>query len=499
MRHRNHCQVNCQNAEVKIAEDRLILEAKVRLVLPAPPQSKHLPREVERAVEAVGQKFKRWAYRHLMERLDGELALATRRGQDGQGVVCRGCRAGTFKTVFGTVRVRRHRVTHKADGTWETPAATAWDTPQQVTITQGLTDAVCDALLQASSRKALQTVERRAGEKGLLARTTVLNVVHEEGRQLREAARQRAEEVFAGDKEARRRLLPTVAEPPPDAVPPPAAEEKAEPWGALVGFPGVPAAAAVAENTPRQVDPETVMVQADEVSVHAQASMGAKEIRVYNAVVSTGTQTWHCSAEDAQGLILLVGALLAKLQVHRGARRLLFVNDGARWIRDWFTGLEVPAQDMVLCWYHLAKRCLQDLGSACGRRRAEEIGGEVLGHLWEGRVDEALGVLASHREEMRVRPALDQLVQYVEKRRPYLPNYRARREAGLWIASNRVEKLNDWTVSQRCKHRGMDWTRKGVLALAVLESARRNGDLPVWRRDRKLPVWKSDSPASLAT
>ena len=108
----------------------------------------------------------------------------------------------------------------------------------------------------------------------------------------------------------------------------------------------------------------------------------------------------------------------------------------------------------------------------------------VLSHLWEGRVEEALAVLTSHRQEMRVRPALDQLVQYIQNRRPYLPNYKQRREAGLWIASNRVEKLNDWTVSQRCKHKGMDWTREGVLALAVLESARRNGELAAWRRTR---------------
>jgi hypothetical protein len=108
-------------------------------------------------------------------------------------------------------------------------------------------------------------------------------------------------------------------------------------------------------------------------------------------------------------------------------------------------------------------------------------------------VDEALEVLTSHRQEMRVRPALDQLVQYIQNRRPYLPNYKQRREAGLWIASNRVEKLNDWTVSQRCKHKGMDWTRDGVLALAVLESARRNGELAAWRRTRTLPAWRMDN------
>jgi hypothetical protein len=231
------------------------------------------------------------------------------------------------------------------------------------------------------------------------------------------------------------------------------------------------------------------MVQADEVCVHAQASSGCKEIRVYNAVVTTAERTWYFSEENAQGLMFLVGALLATLGVHRGQLRLLFVNDGARWIRDWFNGLKVKGKSMVLCWYHLAKRCLQDLGMACGRKRAEEIGKEVLGHLWEARFDEALAVLACHRTEMRNRPALDQIVEYIRNRQPYLPNYKTRREAGLWIASNRVEKLNDWTVSQRCKHRGMDWTRDGVLSLAVLESARRNGELSEWRRTRSLPGW----------
>jgi len=78
----------------------------------------------------------------------------------------------------------------------------------------------------------------------------------------------------------------------------------------------------------------------------------------------------------------------------------------------------------------------------------------------------------------------------LEKRRPYLTNSNARKEAGLWIASNRVEKFNDWTVSQRCKWRGMSWTSQGVAALAVLEAARRNEELDDWRQDRKLPDWK---------
>ena len=86
--------------------------------------------------------------------------------------------------------------------------------------------------------------------------------------------------------------------------------------------------------------------------------------------------------------------------------------------------------------------------------------------------------------------ALEELIGSLEARRRYLPDYAARQRAGLWIASNRVEKFHDWGVSARCKHQGMEWTEAGVVSLAVLEAARRNGELPTWRAERRLPAWK---------
>ncbi len=82
------------------------------------------------------------------------------------------------------------------------------------------------------------------------------------------------------------------------------------------------------------------------------------------------------------------------------------------------------------------------------------------------------------------------LITYLEKRREFLPDYEQRQRAGLWIASNRVEKFNDWSVSARCKHQGMEWTEPGVVSLAVLEATRRNGELPTWRAEHRLPAWK---------
>jgi hypothetical protein len=119
------------------------------------------------------------------------------------------------------------------------------------------------------------------------------------------------------------------------------------------------------------------------------------------------------------------------------------------------------------------------------RRRALEK--ELLGQLWEGEVDAALGLLRGSLEWVRNPAAVEELMAYLERRRGYIPDYQERRRAGLSIASTRVEEFNDWAVSARCKHQGMSWSPEGVLALAVLEAARRNGELDAWRRDRALP------------
>ena len=111
----------------------------------------------------------------------------------------------------------------------------------------------------------------------------------------------------------------------------------------------------------------------------------------------------------------------------------------------------------------------------------------LLGQLWEGRVDSAIELLKGALEWVRNSAAVEELIAYLEKRRAYIPDYQQRQRAGLWIASTRVEKYNDWAVSARCKHQGMSWSPQGVLALAALEAARRDGELDAWRRDGALP------------
>jgi hypothetical protein len=104
----------------------------------------------------------------------------------------------------------------------------------------------------------------------------------------------------------------------------------------------------------------------------------------------------------------------------------------------------------------------------------------------------------SYARQWRNPAAVEELIAYLEKRRAYIPDYQQRQRAGLWIASTRVKKYNDWAVSARCKNRGMSWSPQGVLALAALEAARRNGELDAWRRDRALPEHRLPVPVRKA-
>src|SRR3982750_4002082 len=212
-------QATVTDAQVKIQEDRLILQAQRCLELPLPVQDVDLPKRLEAGIERGGQVLKRRLFQQAVEQADAELILARRHGKQGLGITCRGTTPYTFKTVFGTVQVRRRRIEHRADGTTEVPSAHAWQTPRQVALTPGLRDAACDGLLRDSAQQTVARLDARAGEGGLLAKTTVLEIVHDEGQHLQAAAQARAEAVYARDPEALRLLVPASSPEGQDAEP----------------------------------------------------------------------------------------------------------------------------------------------------------------------------------------------------------------------------------------------------------------------------------------
>ncbi len=506
MRETDDLQTTITLGPVNRQGQALSLGLALQMTLPMPDQDEHLPDQIEAFVHQAGLEVQRRLFRALIEKADQELILQRRSGKGGDGIRRRGTRPYTFKTTFGEVTVLRARICHNRDGSMEIPSARAWDTPHQLAITQNLRDAVCDQMGDQSAGKSRSDVCESAGDEDLLGRSTIIEIVHQEGERLIAAQRQRARSILDGASEADLALLgppaaDAVAQEPSDVPPCEDSEgaqagwERAQAEWAATGFPGCEPAFPVEGDQPREVDPASVIVEPDEVKTKAQPTTGRKEVWTFTAVVLVAGCRYAFAEATAEGLWLQVGALLLELGVLSGERRLLVLGDGASWIRSWFEGLGIAPKAMIVCWWHLRKRCYESMSTAGGpkdRRRAFEK--ELLGRLWEGEVDAALGLLRGASEWVRTPKGVEELIGYLQKRRAYIPDYQERQRAGLWIASTRVEKFNDWAVSDRCKHRGMSWSPQGVLALATLEAARRNGELDRWRQDRELPERELPEP-----
>jgi hypothetical protein len=501
VRETNGLQTTITCRPVNRIDQTFSVELSLEMSLPMPLQDEHLPDQIEAFVHHAGLAVQRRLFGVLIEKADRELVLQQRHGKANAGIQRKGTRPFTFKTIFGEVTVGRSRILHKVDGTIEVPSARAWNTSHQLMITGNLRDAVCDQMGDQSARESRADIGQYAGDEDLLGSSTIIDIVHQEGERLIAARRERARAILADASETQlARLGPAVDDPddltgsvdddPPcdDSEEAQAAWEQARAEWIATGFAGCEPAFPIDKDEPRVVDEGFVIVEPDEVKTKAQPSSGRKEIWTYTAVVLVAGLRYCLAEATAEGLWLQVSALLLELGVLGSERRLLVLGDGAGWIRAWFEGLGIDSKAMVLCWWHLRKRCYESMSSAGGpkdRRRAFEK--ELLGRLWRGEVEAAIELLGGALEWVRNATAVEDLIGYLEKRRAYIPDYEQRQRAGLWIASTRVEKYNDWAVSGRCKHRGMSWSPPGVLALAALEAARRNGELDEWRRVATLP------------
>ncbi|HMB05740.1 MAG TPA: hypothetical protein VKP69_18645, partial [Isosphaeraceae bacterium] len=192
--------VNCEG-------QNLSLELELQMSLPLPDQDEHLPDQIEACVHHAGLEIQRQLFRALIEKADHELVLQRRHGKGGDGIQRRGTRPFTFKTTFGAVTVQRSRIRHNRDDAMEIPSAIAWDPPHQLAITQNLRDAVCDQMSDQSAGESRVDVCRSAGDDDLLGRSTILEIVHQEGERLVAAQRQRACAILDDATEAQLALL----------------------------------------------------------------------------------------------------------------------------------------------------------------------------------------------------------------------------------------------------------------------------------------------------
>ena len=173
-------------------------------------------------------------------------------------------------------------------------------------------------------------------------------------------------------------------------------------------------------------------------------------------------------------------------------RSLLFIADGARWIRNFFLDKlsEASHTEMILDWYHLRKKGYQFGSMIC---RGKVAKGKFLAtlyyYLWRGNVDEAVRFLQAYAEQAKNIEKLDELINYLQARQPFIPDYQARRRQQQYIGSGHAEKGNDLIVARRQKRQGMHWSLETSDALAALKTLMLNQGWDLyWSQRQVLPL-----------
>ncbi len=241
----------------------------------------------------------------------------------------------------------------------------------------------------------------------------------------------------------------------------------------------------------------SVFMMIDDVSVNRQKeerSIGDKKGRkeaqtVINTVVwiRSPEGTYVIAAENTrQGLLMSLGYMLKNRLLEN--RELLVFFDGAKNIRtnvEEIFSFHKPLR-LFLDWYHVCRRLSENLSMAlkCGkenRDKNQEYIREILKKLWFNKVDKAIEILESLPLSMiRNQRKIDDTINYLNARRPYMYNYAGRKITGLVNSSNRVEDMNNQIVSRRQKNQGMSWSARGSRGLAAVTTLKVNDELIEW-------------------
>jgi hypothetical protein len=251
----------------------------------------------------------------------------------------------------------------------------------------------------------------------------------------------------------------------------------------------------IAEMTANPVayeDPaHSAQISMDDVNVKRQKA-GRKDnqepAQPHKYVHNTVAHIAHAGASyiiNGVGTVAVLRLILAfLLHNHLLQYNLIFFVDGQRTlytaILSAFTWL--PALQVILDWYHLEKRCKEQLSLALnGRGVRNSLLDQLRPCLWHGCVDRAIAVLqAVAPHQIKNQEALDTLIEYLLRNRPHIPCYAVRKSLSLRNSSNQGEKANDLVVSDRQKHNGMSWSKPGSVALAALTSLVKNQEYLRW-------------------
>ena len=217
------------------------------------------------------------------------------------------------------------------------------------------------------------------------------------------------------------------------------------------------------------------------------------------------------TAHDMRSLCIKVLAFLLDAGLLSN-RQLIIFSDGAAEIKACIDEIFGFCRHyLILDWFHLKKHCYELLSMILisGKRNRDmrhSVMAALMRILWVGNVTGAIEYLRElPSDHIKSEERRQELIRYLQRKEPVIACYALRRELGLRISSNPVEKANDLTVSSRQKHRGMSWSYHGSWHFAALTALYLNREADTWHHAGSLsfkmvpdstPKSKASAPAA---
>lgn len=242
---------------------------------------------------------------------------------------------------------------------------------------------------------------------------------------------------------------------------------------------------------------ETVNVSIDDVCVKRQTEMRPKDDesqqpkRVDNTVIHVQYRKKSYILNAASlfsSFKLLIGLLLFNDLLKN---QIVVFSDGARVIHNAVLKMLSFANcKIILDWYHLKKKCQEQLSMALkGSKIRNEFLESLLPCLWFGNINGTIKLLESiDPKKVKNQEYITKLIEYIQRVQSYIPCYALRKELGLRNSSNLGEKSNDIVVANRQKHNGMSWSDDGSVAFATVAAASYNCEIERWVHTREVKL-----------
>lgn len=242
----------------------------------------------------------------------------------------------------------------------------------------------------------------------------------------------------------------------------------------------------------------TVNITIDDVNVKKQEESrdkfnGDKERKrkfVHNTVihVENDKQTYILNGHGMKAVLRFLIAFLFNNDLV--GKRFQFFTDGHTTLNNtilksfnWYSNIGI-----ILDWYHLQKKCKEQLSMAMkGKVVRNTILEQLMPLLWHGLTQQGIDLLRETSQDLvKNKTVLEKLIAYLERNTPYIPCYAIRKELNLCNSSAIGEKMNDLVVAERQKHNGMSWSKNGSVAVASITSLKKNKEFEKWFEEKDI-------------